>query len=1515
MRGWKKKDKGEGTATGGVGVPPVSSLSSSSTFPFGSIPAVMEGDDEDDSSLLQQQQQRQLLMIDDMRQQQQQQQEPLQQLEDNDPMKYIRSNDKNYGNSNHQPQHHHHHQQQQHHRPLSFFRKDDFYGRTEEIETMIDWFESQCQRQRQRRRSRRQRQDQGCSDVTSKNSSQSEQQDDEEDNDEDHLDDDAGVPMLLLDGPMGTGKTRLIHEFLNESQALQVLSSSKIDQEAVVINEDDGDLRILSGGFLLNPPPPTTTTTSKNESDVDHHQKQQQQRPLETFVHAISNYLAERVDDNGGGGEAAAPPTTVDGHETELVFLKRSFQAMLVEQQQKKKASFSKDDDDEYVKLIRDRIPVLAQFMEIDSETPQVGSGPVAKASEGSAEDVNGATDKVGVAADDPISAIRLMGILHKVIKIIAQSVSLRTSSTSSQPSAQPLILVLDNLQWADPFSRALLSLLVVQQKQRNQQPPKSRRMASRTSTTSSSSTNCAHADDSNLSIESSDGYESNIMIIGAYRRSDYEGDTGYSSSLETDADTQPNQEQKKKNKKEKRDAFDTWIDTLSQLSSVECLHVDNHSEHEIADFLTGFLLNTSEPDLGDDTSDYNRSDGLSKIASLARLIHRKTDGCMLYVKRALEELSNKGVLQFNFATCTWEWDDSQLQQNDPQVTGGVPIATNSTCVLSMSENVVQSNVAKLRTFPPPFRLVMTVAALIKNSFDPFMVHDFFESLDTVGSPLFGGNGGYNMPMKRLLGIINRAVGEGILETQVIPVTPSIRNLGNEGARTGGTVHRYKFTNESIQEAAAALLPTSNDDGATLRIQMGKFLLDRAKTLGRTKKDRLSARKIVPSGSPSPPSSSTDWMLLVAAEHLNSVADQVERGNSISHKIDPVEFAQLNLDVGTMAVQLCAFPVAAENFAKGIRLMERHREQRDHQGTQMPSSWDPHYELMYDLYRSSAEARHIIGDYAVCDQHCQQVLDHTKHEIERMPIYRCMESSLSRQGRHLDAMRLNGKMAAAMGIYPKRWKRLQMVRDMVKVKGKLLQYSNQDILQLPIIQDGEAHHLAVMSALARIALRATLCNDFDRLLLVSLRGILYTINHGLCGDGAVLLAYYGGIACCSLGDRATGLRLGRLATQIVELCHARSVECWVNMLVAYSIESWSAPLTECLKKLQTGFQAGVDTGDVEGAGWNGFCSNVTAFQTGFPLRTVLETGNILLEHYDRYKISSCRSDIYPLLLHYQQLMGSKMVDWDAIRVRLRFQPDRNLSGMNFEWLLQACIAYYMGKFDLAELAMSKWLGTGKSKGETRWSYFTSAQSLFFQGLISSARGRKTRNRQCKEQARKAMKEMCRSVKAGGLNDLHKAYIMDAEFSASFHRKAPRSTQRKFDLAISVSSKAGLVQDAALGNELAGEYFFRMGDSHWATTYFTRAVSLYKEWGALAKVEQLFKERSQYLNKQALSDRRPSLALLSDRYQTWGKASSLMGSKVDIDDLTERGSAADLSAQFFVEDGISETISNHSAIPV
>ena len=113
----------------------------------------------------------------------------------------------------------------------------------------------------------------------------------------------------------------------------------------------------------------------------------------------------------------------------------------------------------------------------------------------------------------------------------------------------------------------------------------------------------------------------------------------------------------------------------------------------------------------------------------------------------------------------------------------------------------------------------------------------------------------------------------------------------------------------------------------------------------------------------------------------------------------------------------------------------------------------------------------------------------------------------------------------------------------------------------------------------------------------------------------------------------------------------------------------------------------------------------------------------------------------------------------------------------------------------------------------------------------------------KRRALKSMKFIRRWMKLGNVDIIHCLHLLEAEL-AVLNSKSEKTVEDLYKSAIDIASKNQFIQDEALSNELASEYFGSRNERSQSSDYYLKqAIECYSKWGATAKVQQLTSRRS------------------------------------------------------------------------
>lgn len=119
----------------------------------------------------------------------------------------------------------------------------------------------------------------------------------------------------------------------------------------------------------------------------------------------------------------------------------------------------------------------------------------------------------------------------------------------------------------------------------------------------------------------------------------------------------------------------------------------------------------------------------------------------------------------------------------------------------------------------------------------------------------------------------------------------------------------------------------------------------------------------------------------------------------------------------------------------------------------------------------------------------------------------------------------------------------------------------------------------------------------------------------------------------------------------------------------------------------------------------------------------------------------------------------------------------------------------------------------------------------------------THKKKWKKSALKKMKLIRGWVKNGSVNCVHNLHLLEAELAILDGNN--KKAEDMYKLSIDVASMNGFLHDQAVTHELASLYFKCQGDQHQGDYHLKNAIKCYSEWGAMAKVEQITSECTDY----------------------------------------------------------------------
>ena len=597
----------------------------------------------------------------------------------------------------------------------------------------------------------------------------------------------------------------------------------------------------------------------------------------------------------------------------------------------------------------------------------------------------------------------------------------------------------------------------------------------------------------------------------------------------------------------------------------------------------------------------------------------------------------------------------------------------------------------------------------------------------------------------------------------------------------------YKFAHDRIQQAAYSLIPESEKKQTHRKI--GQLLLKSTPT------DRL-------------------------AETIFDLVNQLNLGKElIVTESEKSELARLNLIAGQKAKASAAFAGAQQYFNIGLRLLAE-------------NSWKREYDLTLSLHVEATEAEFLNTNFDRAEHLAQIVLEHAQTLLDKVKVYEIKIRFAVAYNQMFKAINIGISVVEMLGIYLS-----EIPSDSVGVV-KLPQLDKLE--HIPLMTD--PHKLAAMRIFINITAATLVVSQIDLFVQVVVTMVKLSVEFGHSALAAVAYVDYGMILC-GAQELNAGYYAGRLALKLVEQFDAKEIKSKVYAPFNGLIRHWKEPIKETLAPLLEGMQSGIETGDYEYVGICAFhyCNHI--FWLGESLESVEEKQSLYKKFVGRVKQNFCIKIIgvyhqLTLNLHGDaenryRLIG-KGCDEDVLLSYLDEVQNGPLLFVLYlaKQILGFLFQDYKGAIANARLALE--YGQGSQMG-----MMAVAAHNFYYSLAILARYYQVNNseqQQYLDRVEENQKIMEHWANSSPQNYQHKYDLIEAEKARVFGDVL--KAMDYYDRAIAGAKENGYIQEEAIANELAGEFYLGCGREKVAHTYLTDAYGGYKSWGAKAKLEDL-----------------------------------------------------------------------------
>jgi predicted ATPase/GAF domain-containing protein len=821
-----------------------------------------------------------------------------------------------------------------------------------------------------------------------------------------------------------------------------------------------------------------------------------------------------------------------------------------------------------------------------------------------------------------------------------------------------------------------------------------------------------------------------------------------------------------------------------------------------------------------------NLNSETERVQLLTELVFQKTNGNPFFLRMLLKSVYENNLLVFDFLTKTWQWDIEEIKQ------------------MAITDNVVELMLAKLLKLPENTQNVLKLAACIGTQFDLCLLSIVNEKsqLTTAAELWESVQTGLILPMrdayKNSLGFNQEASSTD--DRQLIADLDASRSSLDSSLSEYQSTISYQFLHDRVQQAAYALIPEDNKKAVNLRI--GRLLL-------------------------------TNTSLEQQSEYIFEIVNHLNLGRElIDLEQEKIELAKLNLKAAQKAKHSTAYASALEYLTIA---MECSKE----------NIWRSHYELALALHKERGEIEYLNSNFNNSEEFINLGIKMAKSVIDKADFYNILILQYAMQGKCLEAVETGRKALALLGIDLAQENfsaRIKLELDDLQAKIR-----DQEIDSLIKIKEAKNPLIAAaIKLLNNLLIPVYIIERSGKNLyyLIALKIVNISLEHGIVAESSFGFSSYGILLGERLGDYQKGYEFGQLALSISQKFGQLNHICRTCYVIGNNLHPWIKHLKETESIFNDGYQAGLESGEFQFAGYILIYKLLNRFYLGQKLEQILTDLEVFLSFTQKTQNQIANDTILGLkniLLNLsKQTSGKLSFDHENL------SEVKYLENCYSHQTAYALCLYYILKSQVFYLYDNLTEGIESSQkaekllpaitGKFQIAAHNFYQSLLLAAIYPEANAEDQKNYwqklEANQQQMKIWADNCPE------NFWHKYLLVAAEMARITGKDL--EAMDLYDRAIESASLNEFIPNEILGNELAAKFWLEKGKENIAKVYLMEAYYGYQLWGATRKVEDL---EEKYSHLWSTTDTNPDVLDLT----TVIKASQALAGEIVLDKLLKK----------------------------
>jgi len=597
--------------------------------------------------------------------------------------------------------------------------------------------------------------------------------------------------------------------------------------------------------------------------------------------------------------------------------------------------------------------------------------------------------------------------------------------------------------------------------------------------------------------------------------------------------------------------------------------------------------------------------------------------------------------------------------------------------------------------------------------------------------------------------------------------------------------------------------------------------------------------------------------------HEFDIVSHLNRATTyITSPTERLDLAAANLRAGKKAKNTASYETALSFLQVGLTLLPE-------------KSWSTHYTLTLDLHTEASEAAYLNHDYDKMEQLFRRVCSEASSLLDKTRVYRIKIRAQKSSSRLTEAVETGEEILNMLGVrLPKSPSRILTSAQFIGTRIFMSRWKTYDLLNLPEMKS--TYQREAMRFLVDIGTAAYYAKP-KLLPFIAMKAIQLSLKYGNSTFAGQIAYPTYGILLCGIpgGNVSAGYNYGQLALKLQERLNTKTDPATIY-LVNNLIIHWKDHIRETLPPLLTAFKGCTESGEFEYAANAAYSYSYRLYYLGQNLNKIQQELDYYHGEIEKYNqpIALTRQNLYrQAVANLLETNGSPERFQGEFYNEKEMIPHHKMAGDHttlFQlYLLKMIHCHLFGKYVEALTCSRK---AQKLLQSILSSIFVPIYH-FYDSLIRLAlyedapkHIRLQHSYRIKNNQRKMKKWSAHSPQ----NYHHKYNLVEAEKArVKGHRIQALDL---YDSAIDLARTNGYLQEEALALELTGRYYASLGKVHLARPYMRESRYCYYRWGAIAKVEQLDRQKS--VTTLGVSQRLPSPDIIPKTFLSRRRGSGL-----------------------------------------